>query len=63
MPVYITLTPTQADKAKRRLAGDPGVAQTHYAAGSETFFVYFTADVTSAERKHVRHVLYGVLGS
>ena len=62
-PVYITLTPSQAAKAKRRLAGDPGVAGTLYDAGPERFYVYYTADVTNAERQHVRHVLYGVLGS
>jgi len=62
-PVFISLEPADAKEAERKLEGQPGVDHTRYAKGPERFWVYYTADVTKEQRKHVRRVIYSVLGS
>jgi hypothetical protein len=57
------MTPAQAKKAESRLDGAPGVSRTRYAFGPERFWIYYTADVTREQRRHVLRVIHSVLGS
>jgi hypothetical protein len=63
LPLFTTLHPRAAAVARHRLEGQPGVARTRYSAGSKRFYVYFTANATKEQRKHVRHVLIAAIRS
>ena len=60
--VYASIPPKDAATAQRRLSALPGVARTRYDDGRERLWIYFTDDITPAQRRDIGKVLFEFIG-